>query len=182
MDNFVSKKTDLRALARYECGQLSFTGTDNYDRHVVFDHAVSMEDASERERFEAVARTLRDLLTQRWLLTEQTYQRNNAKRIYYLSMEFLIGRTLIHNIINLGVERFVRDDLRSDPSQNWTEVIDAEPDAGLGNGGLDVWPRASWTLWPASQFPPSAMGCVMSTAFSGRKYRVAIRSNIPTIG
>ncbi len=136
MDNFVSKKADPRALARYECRQLSFTGTDNYDRHVVFDHAVSMEDASERERFEAVARTLRDLLTQRWLLTEQTYQRNNAKRIYYLSMEFLIGRTLIHNIINLGVERFVRDDLRSDPSQNWTEVIDAEPDAGLGNGGL----------------------------------------------
>ena len=51
-------------------------------------------------------------------------------------MEFLIGRTLIHNIINLGVEQFVRDDLRSDPRQDWTEVIDSEPDAGLGNGGL----------------------------------------------
>ena len=136
MENPVSKETDPRALARYECGKLRFTGTDNYDRHVVFDHAVSMQDASERQRFEAVARALRDLLTQRWLLTEQTYQRTNAKRIYYLSMEFLIGRTLIHNIINLGVERFVRDDLRSDPRQNWTEVIDAEPDAGLGNGGL----------------------------------------------
>jgi starch phosphorylase len=103
---------------------------------VVFDHAVSMETASARERFEAVARVLRDLLTQRWLLTEQTHEDANAKRVYYLSMEFLLGRTLIHNIINLGVEQFVRDDLRSDPRQNWTEVIDTEPDAGLGNGGL----------------------------------------------
>jgi glycogen phosphorylase len=129
-------QTDAHGLALHECGELRFTGTDNYDRHVVFDHAVSVENASDRERFEAVARALRDLLTQRWLLTEQTYERVNAKRIYYLSMEFLIGRTLIHNIINLGVEQFVRDDLCSDPRQNWTDVIDAEPDAGLGNGGL----------------------------------------------
>ncbi|MGB3552915.1 MAG: glycogen/starch/alpha-glucan phosphorylase [Candidatus Binatus sp.] len=110
--------------------------TDSYDRHVVFDHAVSLEQASHRERFEAVARSLRDLLTQRWLLTEQTYESANAKRVYYLSMEFLIGRTLIHNIINMGVEQLVREDLRSDPRQDWTEVIDSEPDAGLGNGGL----------------------------------------------
>ena len=60
----------------------------------------------------------------------------NAKRVYYLSMEFLIGRTLIHNIMNMGVEQLVREDLRSDPRQDWTEVIDTEPDAGLGNGGL----------------------------------------------
>lgn len=51
-------------------------------------------------------------------------------------MEFLIGRTLTHNIINLGVQQLVKDDLRSDPRQDWTEVIDTEPDAGLGNGGL----------------------------------------------
>jgi starch phosphorylase len=51
-------------------------------------------------------------------------------------MEFLIGRTLIHNVINMGVEQLVREDLRSDPRQDWTEVIDSEPDAGLGNGGL----------------------------------------------
>ena len=137
MEKPASPKTGARSLALYECGPLRFTDTEDlYDRHVVFDHAVSLEKAGDRERFEAVARALRDLLTQRWLLTEQTYERANSKRVYYLSMEFLIGRTLIHNIINLGVEQFVRDDLRSDPRQNWTEVIDAEPDAGLGNGGL----------------------------------------------
>jgi glycogen phosphorylase len=131
-----SKETSRQQLALYQCGPLSFTDTYTYDRHLVFDHAVSIEHASDRERFEAVVRALRDLLTQRWLLTEQTYEDANAKRVYYLSMEFLLGRTLIHNIINLGVEQFVRDDLRSDPRQNWTEVIDTEPDAGLGNGGL----------------------------------------------
>ena len=136
MARSMSKQNGKRQLALYECGPLVFAGTDNYDRHVVFDHAVTLESASQRERFEAVARALRDLVTQRWLLTEQTYQGKNAKRVYYLSMEFLLGRLLVNNIINLGVEGFVREDLRSDPRQDWTEVIDTEPDAGLGNGGL----------------------------------------------
>ncbi|HEX2473576.1 MAG TPA: glycogen/starch/alpha-glucan phosphorylase [Lacipirellulaceae bacterium] len=109
---------------------------EEYDRHLMFDHVVSKQDASQRERFEAVGRSLRDLLTDRWLLTQQTHDRENPKRVYYLSMEFLIGRTLVNNIINLGVEQLVRDDLRSDPLQNWTEVVESEPDSGLGNGGL----------------------------------------------
>ena len=131
-----SPQANTGELARYQCGPLRVGGTDSYDRHVVFDHAVSLEEATHRERFEAVARALRDLLTQRWLLTEETYRRANEKRVYYLSMEFLIGRTLIHNVINLGVQQLVKDDLSSDPRQDWTEVIDTEPDAGLGNGGL----------------------------------------------
>jgi starch phosphorylase len=51
-------------------------------------------------------------------------------------MEFLLGRSLANNIINLGVEAVVREDLSSDPRQDWDEVLEAEPDAGLGNGGL----------------------------------------------
>src|SRR5262249_58285286 len=58
------------------------------------------------------------------------------KHVYYLSMEFLIGRSLLNNIANLDVEEFVREDLRSDPRQDWKEVQETEPDAGLGNGGL----------------------------------------------
>src|SRR5207237_415565 len=64
------------------------------------------------------------------------HDRANPKRVYYLSMEFLIGRSLVNNIINLGAEELVRRDLRSDPRQDWKEVIETEPDAGLGNGGL----------------------------------------------
>ena len=126
-------------LKQYENGALRFTDRedfDEYDRHLVFDHVVSEQDASQRERFEAVARSLRDLLTQRWLLTQQTHDRVNPKRVYYLSMEFLIGRTLVNNIINLGAEQFVREDLQSDPLQDWKQMVESEPDAGLGNGGL----------------------------------------------
>jgi starch phosphorylase len=137
MEEPLSRKAPEQNLAFYECGALRFSDTDYlYDRHLVFDQAVSLGEASDRQRLEAVSRALRDLLTQRWLLTEETYERSNSKRVYYLSMEFLIGRTLINNIINLGVEQFVGDNLRSDPHQHWTEVVDAEPDAGLGNGGL----------------------------------------------
>lgn len=131
--------TAHKKLKQYECGTFTFTDRadrEHYDRHLVFDHVVPAEEATQRQRFEAVSRTLRDLLTQRWLLTQQTHDTENPKRVYYLSMEFLIGRTLINNIINLGVESLVRDELRTDPRQDWKEVVETEPDAGLGNGGL----------------------------------------------
>jgi glycogen phosphorylase len=127
-------KTDL--LARYAGDGFKFPDRDYYDRHVVFDHVVRMESATQRERFEAVARTLRDILAQRWVKTTETYDRANPKQVYYLSMEFLIGRSLANNIVNLGVEEYVREDLQSDPRQDWPAVLETEPDAGLGNGGL----------------------------------------------
>ncbi len=123
-------------LARYEGEGFKFPNRDYYDRHVVFDHVVRMTGASQRERFEAVALTLRDVLSQRWLHTDETYDRANPKQVYYLSMEFLIGRSLVNNIVNLGVEDYVREELQSDPRQDWKEVLETEPDAGLGNGGL----------------------------------------------
>lgn len=123
-------------IEQYECGPLRLRGFEHYDRRLMFGHAVSMEQASQRERFEALAWVLRDLLTQRWLLTNDTYERNNVKQVYYLSMEFLPGRMLASNVINLGVEEFLRTDIRSDPRRDWREVIETEPDAGLGNGGL----------------------------------------------
>lgn len=112
------------------------TDQEIYDWHLQFDHVVMPEDASQRERFEALSRTLRDMLTRRWLLTQETHEKENAKRVYYLSMEFLIGRTLVNNISNLGAEDFVRVNRQSGSLENWSDLIESEPDAGLGNGGL----------------------------------------------
>jgi glycogen phosphorylase len=123
-------------LERYECGPFRFADDDYYDRHLVFDHVVPSEKANTRDRFEAMARSIRDLLTQRWLLTGRTYDAQNIKEVYYLSMEFLIGRTLANNISNLQVEEFVRNDFASDAGQDWQTLFEQEPDAGLGNGGL----------------------------------------------
>jgi glycogen phosphorylase len=81
-----------RLLERYGCGPVRFSGTADalYERHLTFDHVVDPKAAGQRDRFEAVARCVRDILAQRWLRTEQTYDRQNPKRVYYLSMEFLL--------------------------------------------------------------------------------------------
>ena len=127
----------LRLLRQYGCGPVRFAGTDNalYERHLVFDNVVNPEAAGQRERFEAVARSVRDVLSQRWLHTENTYMRKNPKRIYYLSMEFLIGRSLSNNITNLLLAPLV-DEIVERKNVDWLDLLEQEPDAGLGNGGL----------------------------------------------
>ena len=131
----VTSLTTEESLKQYEA-EFRFADRDYYDRHLVFDHVVTTEQADQRQRFEAMARSLRDLLTQRWLLTQSIHDRANPKQVYYLSMEFLIGRSLLSTVTNMEVQSFVDEDLRSDPHQDWHELQEAEPDAGLGNGGL----------------------------------------------
>jgi starch phosphorylase len=106
-----------------------------YDRHLACGHAMNPHDAGPRERFEAVAATLRDLISERWIKTNQAHDAANAKRVYYLSMEFLIGRSLSHNIINLMAQPVVRD-LVEHSGLDLATLCEEEPDAGLGNGGL----------------------------------------------
>src|SRR6516164_6494005 len=87
-------------LEQYGCGPIRFSGDNDalYERHLLFDDVIDPVDASLRQRFEAVARSVRDVLSQRWVETERVYDRKNPKRIYYLSMEFLIGRSLVNNV------------------------------------------------------------------------------------
>jgi starch phosphorylase len=124
-------------LAQYGCGAIQFTGTDDalYERHLLFDNVVDPTAATPRERYEAIARSVRDILSQRWVRTESTYQRANPKRVYYLSMEFLIGRSLGNNIMNLLLEPVVGQTARN-RGGDWLGALEREPDAGLGNGGL----------------------------------------------
>src|SRR5919109_1566266 len=124
-------------LKQYECGAVNFSGAPNasYERHLVFDHVVAPQVANLRQRFEAVAGALRDLLAQRWVKTHDTYDRANPKQVYYLSMEFLIGRSLTNNLTNLLVEPIVREVLERE-GLDLVQLAEQEPDAGLGNGGL----------------------------------------------
>ena len=126
-----------RLSSKYGCGPVQFSGTDEalYERHLLFDSGVDLADATARDRFEALARSVRDVLSQRWLLTEKTHQERNPKRLYYLSMEFLIGRSLANNVTNLLLAPLT-DQFTQDKKLNLIEILEQEPDAGLGNGGL----------------------------------------------
>src|SRR5262249_26191810 len=74
-------------------------------------------------------------LSQRWVRTEETYEQENPKRVYYLSMEFLIGRSLANNVANLLLDPLVKQAVEQ-KKLDWLGLLEQEPDAGLGNGGL----------------------------------------------
>ncbi len=100
-----------------------------------YDFAKNWAERSRRDLFQSVALTVRDQLVERMLVTEARYQQENAKRLYYLSIEFLIGRSLSNNLMNLGLFEMCREGL-ADLGVDFEEIQAKENDAGLGNGGL----------------------------------------------
>jgi glycogen phosphorylase len=126
-----------KLLDQYGCGPVQLTGTNDalYERHLVFDNVMEATTIGARERFEAIARSVRDILSQRWVCTDKAYERENPKRIYYLSMEFLIGRSLANNVTNLLLDPLTKEVVKQ-KNLDWFELLEQEPDAGLGNGGL----------------------------------------------
>src|SRR5271155_4209745 len=78
-------------------------------RHITHTLGIAVEEMQPRDGFRAVELAVRDLLVERMLATDQHYQRAGAKRLYYLSLEFLIGRSLSNNLINLGLRDACRD-------------------------------------------------------------------------
>jgi starch phosphorylase len=91
--------------------------------------------ATLHDNFMALSMAIRDRLVERWIVTQQNYHKNNLKRVYYLSMEFLIGRLLGNNILNLGLWDQAYQAMK-DLGLNPERLLDQEQDAGLGNGGL----------------------------------------------
>ena len=90
---------------------------------------------TEEGRYSAIAYAIRDRIIHQWDLSRKTQRAKHSKRVYYLSLEFLMGRAMTNNIINLGIEKNVKDALSS-LGYSYEELADVEPDAGLGNGGL----------------------------------------------
>ena len=133
-----TKSDDMKKLLeQYGCGPVQLTGTNDalYERHLVFDNVMEATTIGARERFEAIARSVRDILSQRWVCTDEAYEGENPKRVYYLSMEFLIGRSLANNVTNLLLDPLAKEVVKQ-KNLDWFELLEQEPDAGLGNGGL----------------------------------------------
>ena len=108
---------------------------DSMSAHLTYSISKYSAMATTRDWFEIAARTARDRMVERWMETMQTYYRDDPKRVYYLSLEFLVGRTFSNAALNLELHEEFKKALY-DLGQNIEEISEVEFDAGLGNGGL----------------------------------------------
>lgn len=114
------------------------TATDiaqDFAEHLKYSQDADMYHTTLEGRYTALALTVRDRIIHQWNHSRKTQRQMSAKRVYYLSLEFLMGRAMTNNIINLGIEGPVREALAG-LGYTYEELSEVEPDAGLGNGGL----------------------------------------------
>ncbi|MGV2942422.1 glycogen/starch/alpha-glucan phosphorylase [Mesobacillus sp. LC4] len=95
----------------------------------------SFEESTSREQFQTLGHMIREHVSSDWIKTNELYRAGAKKQVYYLSIEFLLGRLLRHNLINLGVEKVVCEGLQ-ELGIELDQLEEIEADAGLGNGGL----------------------------------------------
>ena len=108
---------------------------EDYAWHLRYTLAKYDGKATPHDQYSAFAYAVRDRIVDRWMETQARYHRQNERRVYYLSLEFLIGRLLGNNVINLKIDRECTDALK-DYGLDWNSLRTIEVDAGLGNGGL----------------------------------------------
>ncbi len=107
----------------------------DFAEHLKYELGRDRYTATKNNRYIALSRTIRDRLIDRWIETQQAHHDDRVKRVYYLSLEFLMGRSLGNNVINFKLEDSV-DKALDDLGIEWEELREIEVDAGLGNGGL----------------------------------------------
>ncbi len=109
--------------------------TQDFAEHLKYSQDADQVHTTDEGRYTALALTIRDRIVHRWNQSRKVQRQGHSKRVYYLSLEFLMGRAMSNNIINLGVEEEVREALAS-LGYTYEELEAVESDAGLGNGGL----------------------------------------------
>ncbi|MFZ5470756.1 MAG: glycogen/starch/alpha-glucan phosphorylase [Myxococcota bacterium] len=103
--------------------------------HIEYSRGKNADTATPYDRFVALAMTARDHLAKRWVKTQRSFYAQDVKRAYYLSAEYLLGRALGNNLVNMGLLEVAREALK-DAGADFDALLEMEPDAGLGNGGL----------------------------------------------
>ena len=107
----------------------------SFREHIVHTLGKDQYSATSRDCFWSIARATRDRMFDRWNETQRAYYDRDEKRVYYLSLEFLLGRLLDDGLTNLGMRDAAEAALRS-VGCSLDDLLEYEPDAGLGNGGL----------------------------------------------
>jgi glycogen phosphorylase len=128
--------TGTRRIPQPEPGRMDPPGIiDAFAHQMMYSVAKDLHTATPFDIYQGLALAVRDRLMERWFRTQNTYYRQDAKRVYYLSLEFLMGRALRNNILNLGAEdAYTR--AMEDIGFRLEDIAEREWDAGLGNGGL----------------------------------------------
>ena len=103
--------------------------------NVKFLYRKTLEEATQEQIFQAVSYTVKDVIIDNWLKSQKAYEKQDPKIVYYMSMEFLMGRALGNNLINLGIYEELSDILKKN-GKNLADIEEAEPEPSLGNGGL----------------------------------------------
>ena len=124
--------------------------------NVRFLYRKTLEEATQEQIFQAVSYTVKDVIIDNWLETQNAYEEQDPKVVYYMSMEFLMGRALGNNLINLGAYGEVREALE-ELGLDLNVIEDQEPDPALGNGGLGR--RAACFLDSLATLNYCAYGC-----------------------
>ena len=131
----MEKKTPTRKTKDHRVEMTVEGLKQDFDWHLRYSLAKTIERATPRDQYTAFANAVRDRIVERWMNTQDLYREKNTKRVYYLSLEFLMGRLLGNNVINLKADRLCSEALK-EYGINWNDLRDYETDAGLGNGGL----------------------------------------------
>ena len=131
----------------------------------------TLEEATQQQIFQAVSYAIKDIIVDNWMNTQKEYQKEDPKTVYYLSMEFLMGRALGNNLINLQAYEDVEEALE-ELGIDINTVEDQEPDPALGNGGLGR--LAACFL--------DSLATLGYAAFSARSWWTAIRWRCRTTG
>jgi starch phosphorylase len=122
------------------CGEAFFQTNaeaikDNIIHHLMSFQGRDPERSGPTDIYKALAYTMRDIMVEKWISTQKTFYAKKKKRVYYLSLEFLIGRSLGNSLINLGIMEDAKKAVEA-LGYDMSEIRDQEEDAGLGNGGL----------------------------------------------
>ncbi len=130
-----SKETSAKEISHSRTGMEDEALIRAVNDHLHYTLAKNRRTASPSDVYIACALALRDRLISRWMNTQKTYNQKDAKRVYYLSAEYLLGRSMANNLLNLGLYDTARR-LMQENGVDLNQIEQEEPDPGLGNGGL----------------------------------------------
>ena len=134
----------------------------------------TIDEATPQQIFQAVSYAIKDVIIDDWIATQKQFDETGAKKVYYLSMEFLMGRALGNNIINLGAKKAVKEALE-ELGFDLNAIEDQEPDPALKRRSWGVWQHVFWIPWQRLVIRLTAAAFVTTTVCLSRKLKTATR-------